>query len=67
MTARSITIEVDSDDERAIIEAISYYQAHSHSIHGQTIVAEGTSSLRGAILGEICRAWIDYRRTWRRT
>ncbi len=53
---QTIILVVDDDDARAIHEAISRFQQTS----GGTI-ADGDGDLRGRVIGEICRAFVDYR------
>ena len=62
MDAPSLTVftcDVDADDARSIHEAIALYQRRSRWPEGGTLVAEGSSDLRGAVLGEICRAYLE--------
>lgn len=60
-----ITLYVDDDDARSIHEAIARYQATvrweliSKDAEPGVFLPEGESDLAGAILGEICRTWLD--------
>lgn len=51
---------VDVDDARAINEAVAKYQTTSQWEDGRTMIPEGESDLLGAIIGEICRGWMEY-------
>ena len=54
-----ITFEIDADDELAIHAAIARYQRTNRWPEGDTLVPEGDGELRGLILGEICRGWME--------
>lgn len=53
---------VDEDDSRAINAAIAYYQVHNRwdDEDGGILIPEGESDLAGAVLGEICRGWLEW-------
>lgn len=58
------TFTLDDDDARAIHEAIALYQTTRRvSLYepGATgvLLSDGESDLRGAILAEICRSWME--------
>ena len=55
----TITITVDDDDARAIHEAIATYQRTVRWHDGGVLLPEGESDLSGAIIGEICRGWLE--------
>ena len=63
LTKKSLTL--DADDDRSINEAIATYQATHRwkDEQGGVLLPEGESCIAGAILGEICRDWLDQ---WRR-
>ena len=52
-------LSIDDDDARDINAAIAVYQRRSHQAFGEVIVPEGASCQAGAILAEICRAWME--------
>lgn len=60
-----LTLECDGDDLRAIREAIAKYQVtYRWEKLGSTtdrgvFLPEGDSDLAGAIVGEICRQWME--------
>lgn len=56
------TLRLDVDDERDVNRAIAEFQ-RSGARHedGELVLGEGTSCMAGAILGEICRAWLEDR------
>lgn len=59
-----LTFTPDDDDARAIHEAIALYQSTRHASRYEegatgSLLAPGDSDLRGAILAEICRAWME--------
>ena len=64
MTTRTITIEVDELDEKAIIKAVAVFQRLNRIGESGLIVPEGESDTRGAILGEICRGYLEARGEW---
>lgn len=58
----TLTITLDPDDARDINAAIARYQSSTRwpqSDGGGVLLPEGESDLPGAILGEICRYWLD--------
>lgn len=65
----TIVLSVDEDDDRDINAAISMYQAtrrwellrsgRSAPTAQGVFLPEGDSDLPGAILGEICRMWME--------
>lgn len=59
MTAK--TLHLDPDDERDLNAAISHYQATRRwkDEQGGVILPEGESCVAGAILGELCRDWLE--------
>ena len=61
---RKLLIEVDEQDESAILNAIAQWQAKSHAAFGETMLPEGQSDIRGATLAEICREHEEYRSLW---
>jgi hypothetical protein len=58
-------LKLDADDERDINAAIAHYQATQRwdqfGGEGGVFLPEGESDLAGAILGEICRMWLESR------
>ncbi len=57
-----ITLALDEDDSRDINQAIATYQRSNRwptDRGGGVLLPEGDSDLRGAILGEICRDWLE--------
>jgi hypothetical protein len=59
---KRIVLKVDDDDERAIQGAIATYQKRTRwpeERGGGVLIPEGDSDLPGAILGEICRGWME--------
>lgn len=58
---RQLTLNVDDDDERDINAAIARYQktCRWHDKQGGVMLPEGESDLAGAIIGEICRDWLE--------
>jgi hypothetical protein len=57
-----MTINLDDDDARDINRAIAHYQATRRwtaAQGGGVLLPEGESDLAGAILGEICRDWLE--------
>lgn len=58
----TLILAVDEDDARSIHEAIAHYQATRRwtDAEGGVLLPEGDSDLRGAILGEICRDWLEH-------
>lgn len=61
MSNRQITLSVDEDDYRDILNAIGQHQASSHAAFNEHQLPEGTSDTAGATLGEICRDWMEYK------
>lgn len=59
MANKLICFEVDEDDDRAINEAFAKMQQLNQPFGGSDALPEGESDLRGAMLGEICRGWIE--------
>lgn len=55
----TMRMDVDELDERSINRAISVYQTRSFKAFGEIIIPEGGSDQRAAIIGEICRGWIE--------
>lgn len=60
------TFDLDEDDERDVNAAIAEFQrrgmrwpANDPETPNALILGEGTSCLAGAILGEICRDWLE--------
>lgn len=53
-----VKLLLDDDDLRAFHEAIARHQ--SRRVAGEHILPEGNSDLPGAIIGEICRGWLEY-------
>lgn len=60
VTLPTITLFVDADDERDIHAAIAHFQTANHAWEG-ALLGEGQSNTSGAIIGEICRQWLDAR------
>lgn len=56
-----ITIDLDDDDYRDFNAAIATYQRRNHVAGRGTILPEGESCAAGAIIGEICRDWLEAR------
>ena len=59
-----LILDVDADDDRDIHAAVAHYQKTvrwSPGEGGGVMLGEGTSDLLGAIVGEICRDWLDYK------
>jgi DNA adenine methylase len=54
-----MTITLDPDDERAVNTAIATYQRLNRWPEGGTLIPEGESDLAGAIVAEICRAYLQ--------
>jgi hypothetical protein len=52
-----ISFVADEDDARAIHAAVARHQ--TRRIDGEHILPEGYSDTLGAILGEICRDWLE--------
>lgn len=54
--------KADSDDARAIHQAISEYQSRCRwsDQQGGVLLPEGEGDLQGRILGEICRGYMEY-------
>lgn len=59
-----IRLILDDDDYRDVNAAIAERQRSPrwYDEEGGVLLPEGDSDLPGAIIGEICRAWLDYRR-----
>lgn len=61
---RPMTISLDKDDERALHRAIATLQ-NMRGVDGkQLALPEGRSDTAGAVIGEICRQWLDARGEW---
>ena len=58
-----VTIDLDTDDLRDYMRAIVVYQRQNrwHDDQGGTLLPEGESDISGAIIGEICRDWLEAR------
>lgn len=59
---RRLTLELDADDFDAVQTALGKYQTRSRwsaRNGGGVMVPEGESDLAGAIIGEICRDWLE--------
>jgi hypothetical protein len=61
---KTLTLVLDDDDERAVQAAMAERQRSSRwdDSDGGVLLPEGDSDLPGAIIAEICRAYVDYRR-----
>lgn len=60
MTTRAFTCTVDELDALAIDRAIAMFQIDGlRDKQGALVLPEGESDLRGTILGEICRDWLE--------
>ncbi len=57
----TLTLILDEDDSRAVHEAIAKRQQESRWPEGGVLLPEGESDLPGAIIAEICRAYVDYK------
>lgn len=54
------TFDLDEDDERDVNAAIAEFQRRGARFDdGELILGEGESCFPGAILGEICRSWLE--------
>ncbi len=58
---KTLTLVLDNDDDRAVQAAIAERQRDSRWPDGGVMLPEGKSNLSGAIIAEICRAYVDYR------
>jgi hypothetical protein len=57
-------LDADADDARDINAAITQYQRTVRwpdNKGGGVLLTDGTSNLVAAILGEICRDWLEYK------
>lgn len=52
---KTILLECDEDDDRAIQEAIALRQ------RSPRVMPDGGGNLAGRVVAEICRAFVDYR------
>ncbi len=61
---KTLTLMLDEDDHRAVQAAIAERQRSPRweDSDGGVLLPEGESDLLGAIIAEICRAYVDYRR-----
>ena len=57
---RTITLELDDDDERAVQEALTERQLNPRG-RGGVMLPDGEGSLVGRLIADICRAFCDYR------
>lgn len=59
------TLHLDPDDERDINAAVAHYQASRRWEHFKdckeqgVFLPDGDSCVAGAILGELCRDWLE--------
>jgi hypothetical protein len=53
-----MTLDVDQADYEVILQAVAKYQAIHHARFGEKVMAECDGDMRGAILTEICQAWL---------
>lgn len=53
-----VNLELDDDDMRSVHEAIAKRQASR--VNNESIMPDGESCVRGAIIAEICRGWIEF-------
>lgn len=61
-----LTLECDGDDLRSIRDAIAKYQANYRwekmgDNEPGVFLPEGDSDIAGAIVGEICRQWVEWK------
>ena len=54
-----MTLNLDTDDARDINAAIAHYQLTRRCSDGATFLPDGESDMAGAIIGEICRDWLE--------
>lgn len=54
-----MVLNLDADDARDINAAIAHYQRTRRWPEGGTSLPEGESDMAGAIIGEICRDWLE--------
>lgn len=65
MGVKRFVVLVDDLDEKAINQAIAVYQRRNQGSDGKgTLIPEGESSLGGAILGELCRNYLESIGEW---
>lgn len=57
---REIVLRTDKLDHKAILDAVARYQAEQR-VEGELMLPAGSGDLRGRILADICRDWLDYR------
>lgn len=53
----TVVLELDEDDARALHEAIAKFQ--NMRIDGECIIPDGEGNLRGRLVAEICRGWME--------
>ncbi len=53
------TLELDADDERDINAAVAHWQMLMWQPGSLYLLPDGTSCTAGAVLGEICRGWLE--------
>ncbi len=60
-TLTTLTVRLDELDAGAVHAAIAHYQAtwRYRDAEGGVILPEGESDTAGAVLAEICRAWLE--------
>jgi len=59
---RTITLVLDDDDAVAVAEAIVERMENPKGENGYVILPDGMSNQLGALIAEICRAFVDYRK-----
>lgn len=56
---KRITFEVDDLDFEAIQKAVARRQA-AFRVNGELIIPDGEGDLRGRLIAEICRGWVEF-------
>lgn len=58
MALRTVTLELDEDDYRAVMNATARRQ--SFRVDGQCALPDYESSLLGVLVAEVCRGWMEF-------
>lgn len=56
---KTITLECDDLDYEWLNDAVAYFQEHNR-VDGELLLADGEGDLKGRILAEICRIWMEH-------
>ncbi len=58
---KRITLVLDDDDANAVAAALVERMLNPQTPTGHPLLPSGDSNFVGALMGEICRAFVDYR------